>query len=174
VHAGTATVDALERALLEAGADVHVGCSGPQGSVRELPGGLDAAREALEAAERFDRRMRARRHPDLGPLRFLVAAPESELRAFADDVLGPLERIEAGADGPLHATLVALLATGLNVAATARNGGWHYNTVRYRLRRLRELLGPFGEDGALLHALSLALLLRRELGDAPPTAHHGA
>jgi purine catabolism regulator len=159
----SATADALAAALLDAGPDVHVGMSGPLDSLAELPAGFRQAEEALEAAQVFDRRIRVRRHPELGSLRLLAAVPVAELHRFADDVLAPLERGEVR-DGPLLATLSELIATGLNVAETGRRQESHYNTVRYRLRRLEEMLGPFTTDGALLQALALALVLRRELG----------
>lgn len=153
----------VAQVLIAAGADVHVGISGELDSAADLPAGVAAAEEALRAAEAFDARGRVRTQGELGPLRLLAEVPAAELHAFADDALAALDAVEPERDGPLGATLRELLATGLNLAEAARRGGWHYNTVRYRLRRLEELLGPFMEDGALLQTLSLALLLRREL-----------
>ena len=89
-------------------------------------------------------------------------------------MLAPLDALEEDRREPLVQTLEALVAADLNVAAAARERGWHYNTVRYRIRGLTQLLGPFLEDGDLLQSLTLAMLIRRELaqakGQVPPSA----
>jgi purine catabolism regulator len=153
----------LAEALAGTAPDVCVGVSSELPSVDGLAAGLREAEESLRVAEVFSAGGRVRFNPALGPLRLLADVAPEELRAFTDDALAPLDAAEGDGDGPLGATLRELLATSLNVAETARRGGWHYNTVRYRLGRLIELLGPFIEDGAQLQRLSLALLLRREL-----------
>jgi purine catabolism regulator len=153
---------------------VHVGMSSRLSSVSHLPTGLREAEEALRVAEVFDRRGRVRCHGELGALRLLADAPPEELKTFATEALAPLDSLEPGTREPLSATLSELIATGLNLAETARRGGWHYNTVRYRLRRLSEILGPFMDDGARLQTLTLALLLRRELGDRPTSDLNGS
>jgi purine catabolism regulator len=162
VAVGSRLADALEAV----GPDVHVGISTVAASVDDLPSGLRDADEALRVAEAFDGGGRVRRHDGLGALRLLADVPVGDLHAFAGEVLGGLEAVEPGADGPLFVTLRELIATGLNVAETARRGGWHYNTVRYRVVKLTELVGDFMEDGAVLQDVSLALVLRRELGPA--------
>jgi purine catabolism regulator len=157
-HPG-ADLDALEHAL----EDVHLGVSLPHTGLDELPVALAEAREALRAARRFDRRVRLRRFEDLGLLQMLSHMPTEELARYHRDVLRPLDTQPDDARATLLATLELLLETGLNVAETARRGGWHYNTVRYRVTRLSELLGPFMTDGTSLESLALALLVRAEL-----------
>jgi purine catabolism regulator len=151
---------ALEPAL----AGAHTGVSAAHAGLDALPDALAEADEALTAARQFDRHVPVRRFEDLGPLRMLAHVPAGELDSFHNDVLGPLDSLGDDVRENLLATLELLLDTGLNVAETARRGGWHYNTVRYRVARLTELLGPFVDDGARLESLSLALLVRAELG----------
>ena len=146
--------------------DRHMGVSAPREGVGALPQAVAEAREALDAARRFDGSRRVRHFEDLGSLRMLARVPVGELIAFHHEVLGPLDALSEELREPLLATLELLLATGLNLAETGRRGGWHYNTVRYRVARLMDLFGPFAEDGATVEALSLALLLRAELGAA--------
>jgi purine catabolism regulator len=141
----------------------HTGVSSPHEGLEALPAAVAEADEALAAARRFDRQVPLRHFEDLGPLRMLARVPADELDAFHHDVLGPLDALADDLRGTLLTTLELLLSTGLNVAETSRRGGWHYNTVRYRVARLSELLGPFVADGARLEALSLALMVRREL-----------
>jgi purine catabolism regulator len=159
-------VAALEPAL----AGGHSGVSSEHARLDALPAALAEADEALGAAQRFDRRVAVRHFEELGPLRMLAHVPPDELDAFHRDVLGPLDALPDEGRGNLRETLELLLETGLNVAETARRGGWHYNTVRYRVARLTELLGPFVSDGARLESLSLALLVRAELGTTDAVA----
>jgi DNA-binding PucR family transcriptional regulator len=104
----------------------------------------------------------------------LALAPRDELVSFVKDTLAPLDAIESRRREELTQTLELLFTSDLNVAATARAGGWHYNTVRYRIRSLIDLLGPFLEDGERLQSITLAMLIRRELtathaeSSAPP------
>lgn len=132
----------------------------------ELPAALAEARTAEQAARRFAAGGRLRRFDELGALRPLVALPSAQLRAFADGLLGPVDRASAQRRAVLTETLRLLLEHDLNVAATARAGRWHYNTVRYRLTSLRELLGDFVEGGMHRQALFLALRVRDGLGPA--------
>ena len=76
----------------------------------------------------------------LGPLRFLLDAPDVEqVRAVVAEQLGPLVAHEGRAD--LFATLRAFVAADGNVAETAAACFVHKNTLRYRLKRLTDVLG---------------------------------
>ena len=77
----------------------------------------------------------------LGPLRFLLDAPDvSQVRAVVNEQLGPLLAHEGGR-ADLLATLRAFVAADGNVAETAQACFMHKNTLRYRLKRLTEVLG---------------------------------
>jgi DNA-binding PucR family transcriptional regulator len=81
------------------------------------------------------------RAEQLGPLRFLLDAPDvSQVRAVVTEQLGPLLSYERGRTD-LLATLRAFVAADGNVAETARACFIHKNTLRYRLKRLTEILG---------------------------------
>jgi PucR family transcriptional regulator, purine catabolism regulatory protein len=154
---------ALARALAGELAAVRVGVSRTHTEIGELPLVHAEAAEALRCAETFDKHTPYREFDPHSPLRMLTHVPVEELRAFEREALAPLDALDPEQRQGLTATLALLVHTGLNVAETARQGGWHYNTVRYRVLRLTELLGPFMEVGSRLDSLTLALLLRREL-----------
>jgi DNA-binding PucR family transcriptional regulator len=98
---------------------------------------------------------------DLGPYCFVLGRPESDIREFADRVLGPL------ADGEQHAELVRTLDAYLrlhgSLNAVARDLYLHRNTVRQRLRRIAKLTGADLGNADSRLALQLALLGRSAL-----------
>ena len=97
---------------------------------------------------------------DLGIDRLLVAVPDPEAAAFCLDVLGPLEAYDARRGTSLVATLETFLATR-NAALAARRLYLHYNTLKNRLARIEEIIGPFLDDPERCLSLALALRLRR-------------
>jgi len=78
----------------------------------------------------------------------------SELAAYR---LAPLARLPGAGPERMAATLRAWLDHQGNVPAAARALGIHPQTVRYRLRRLRALLGDALDDPAVRFELALAL-----------------
>jgi sugar diacid utilization regulator/GAF domain-containing protein len=89
-------------------------------------------------------------HADaLGPLRFVLDYPDStHVRGIVRRALGPLAADRAQARTELFATLRAFIAADGNVARTADACFVHKNTLRYRLGRVRSVLGrdPFDPD----------------------------
>jgi purine catabolism regulator len=143
---------------------VHAGMSAVHSGLGELPAAVAQAREALHASRVFDRRVRTRRFEKLGVLRFLSDVPPEELRTFELSVLRPLDELDRAYRESLLRTLEVLIEADLNVAETARREGCHYNTVRNRVARLTDLLGPVTKAGLVLDAVRLALVIRQDLG----------
>jgi putative methionine-R-sulfoxide reductase with GAF domain len=81
-------------------------------------------------------------HADrLGPLRFLLDAPDSgQVRAIVVEQLGPLLAHSASRTD-LLSTLREFVRADGNVAATAEACFVHKNTLRYRLARIADVLG---------------------------------
>ena len=96
----------------------------------------------------------------LGLDRLLVAVPVSEGEAFCADVLGSLEAYDAAHGTTLVATLETFLATR-NAALAARRLYLHYNTLKNRLAKIEEVIGPYLEDPDRCLSLALALRMRR-------------
>ena len=98
---------------------------------------------------------------DLGPYCFVLGRPESDIREFADRILGPLA--EDGRHADLLRTLDAYLRLHGSLNAVARDLFLHRNTVRQRLRRIAKLTGADLNDAEARLALQLALLGRQAL-----------
>jgi purine catabolism regulator len=139
--------------------------------VAARPEHIPRAYEQARTAVRVGRRVQgpgALAHFDaLGVFRLLSLVQDgAELRAFAEEALGPLGRGDAASpDGheaaDLRRTLEVLLDANLNVAEAARRLHFHYNTLRYRIAKLERLLGPFADDPELRLSLHLALRIHR-------------
>ncbi len=134
-----------------------VGVSRPAARLAELPPAYHQARRATEVGRRTTGGRSTTWFDDLGLHRLIALVPDNaELRAFAQDVLGPLAEDTEEADG-LRTTLQVLLDTNLNVAEAARLQFFHYNTMRYRVGKLERMLGPFTTDPHLRLNIAVAL-----------------
>ena len=99
---------------------------------------------------------------DLGPFRFVLGQPESDIEAQSERALGALaDDEERYAD--LIKTLEAFMRLHGSVNAVARDLFLHRNTVRQRLRRIGQLTGANLSDPNDRLALQLALIGRDAL-----------
>jgi purine catabolism regulator len=96
----------------------------------------------------------------LGLDRLLVAVPVTEAEAFCGDLLGRLEAHDAARGTALVTTLETFLATR-NAALAARRLYLHYNTLKNRLAKIEEIIGPYLDDPDRCLSLALALRMRR-------------
>ncbi len=89
-----------------------------------------------------------------------LAQAEEPLLELADQLIAPLREESDGSRARLLATLEAVLDAGGNHGSAAHALGVHVQTVRYRLGRLRELLGPVLDDPEQRFQLHVALRAR--------------
>lgn len=135
-----------------------LGVSGVVDAARELPARYHHARTALDIGRRTYGPGAVTPYETLGLYRLFNAVPDpAELRTFVDDTLGGVLTRPADERADLLHTLDVLLAHRLNVAESARVLHFHYNTMRYRIRKLIGLVGPFTEDSRLCLRLGVAL-----------------
>lgn len=139
-----------------------LGVSGVVQDARRLPVGYQQARTALDLAQQISGAGSVASYPKLGVFRLLNAVSEpGELRTFVDEALGAvLECPEQERLGLLR-TLEVLLEQNLNVAESARALHFHYNSMRYRIKKLERLVGPFTADSQLRLRLAIALQILR-------------
>jgi PucR C-terminal helix-turn-helix domain/GGDEF-like domain len=112
-------------------------------------------------------------HEDLGSLRFLLNAPNQlELVSLVRTQIGPLAQHDLERQGELLETLRVFLDEGGNRRRAAERCHVHQSTIKYRLRRIRELLGCDLGDADVRFDLMLAIKVLELLRavDADPTA----
>ena len=96
----------------------------------------------------------------MGLDRLLASCSDLELTSFRETMIGPLIAYDQAHRSSLIDTLEAFVATR-NTAEASRRLYVHYNTVRSRLSRIEELIGPFLDDTERLTGLAVALHIHR-------------
>ncbi|MHA3703777.1 PucR family transcriptional regulator, partial [Jatrophihabitans sp. YIM 134969] len=139
---------------------VALGSSRPVDDLRSLPGAHRQARRAATIGRRLGAANQVTAYEKLGVVRLLHQLPEHERRAFVAEVLGP-----AAGPGPEAADMRRLLrvlrdAHG-NTADAARRSFVHRNTLRARVLRLEDAIGPFLDDPDRRLTVFVALDLHR-------------
>jgi len=145
------------------GTTVSVGLARPVDGVGSIPAAYEQARQALLLGRRIAGRGAVTHFDELGVDRILAQVATEELRSFSVEVLGVLAADEPGA-ADLRRTLRALLGAGGNVAEASRRLHFHYNTLRYRIEKLRAVLGDFDVDPRIRLDVEVALRVMEMVG----------
>lgn len=142
------------------GVVVAIGIGRPSADPLDLHSSFLQARRALAAGRWAHGSGRLTVFDELGIDRMLMDVPSDEIQAFCTATLGPLEAYDVTHGTDLLGTLEAFLASR-NAARAARQLFVHYNTLKNRLERIEEVLGPCLDDPERCLNLALALRLRR-------------
>ena len=121
--------------------------------VEAVGDGLRQARRAVAAAGAVG----VRRFGDLARDGLMGLVDAEAARGFAEGLLGPLEARDRG---DLVVSVRAWLAHHGQWDAAAQSIGVHRHTLRYRMRRVEELLGRRLDDPDLRAELWVALAVR--------------
>jgi len=141
------------------------GVSRPITSVGGLPAAYAEARKAVHVGRQMHGESALTHFDALGIYRLLALIPDGgDLRRFVDESLGELATDDSPENEDLRRTLSVLIDTNINVAETARQLFFHYNTLRYRIAKLERMLGPFTTDAQLRLTLALALRIHQMRG----------
>ncbi len=141
------------------------GVSRPITSAADLPAAYEEARQAVRVGRQMHGESALTHFDELGIYRLLALVPDgADLRRFVTESLGDLATDDSPENADLRHTLSVLIDTNLNVAETARQLFFHYNTLRYRIAKLERMLGPFTTDPQLRLTLALALRIHQMRG----------
>jgi DNA-binding PucR family transcriptional regulator len=150
----------LLRGVLDEMATTRVGISPTFRLLRDTPRALHLARVALSSVEAGRGTVA---QFSTAPLAALVASDVQEARRIAEEVLGAVLKLPAQERTMLLDTLQAWFDQAGSAERAADQLHCHPNTVRYRLRRLHELIDrsltePYAiaDVAAALRALQLA------------------
>jgi PucR family transcriptional regulator, purine catabolism regulatory protein len=134
--------------------DLVVGLSAPAGPIAAAAA-YKQAEQALSVARRRGRVWVE--HEQLAAGSVLPLLADDAVRAFADGLLRPLYEHDATGRGDLVASLRAWLSRHGQWDAAAADLGVHRHTLRYRMRRVEEILGRSLDDPDARMELWLAL-----------------
>ncbi len=123
-------------------ASCRIGVGGRHISIDEFPESYREAQLALKIQKAAGGRDQLTHFDDLGVYQVLATAQNSAaVERFVRDWLGPLIEYDAAHGGQLVLTLSEYLECGGNYDATAKVLSVHRNTLKYRLRRIRQVTG---------------------------------
>lgn len=144
----------LHRVARGLGCAPRIGVSSPVANfargIRQAEAALRLASCAANAGTMY--------HEDLGSLRFLLNAPnETELMSLVEAQVGPLAAYDRERQTYLLQTLRVFLDVGGNRRLAAERCHVHESTIKYRMQRIRELLGCDLTNADVRFDLMLAL-----------------
>ncbi|MFJ6570945.1 PucR family transcriptional regulator [Streptomyces sp. NPDC091292] len=151
--AGGAADEAAGASVPE-GDDLVVGLSAPAGPIAAATA-YKQAEQALSVARRRGRALVE--HEELAAGSVLPLLADDAVRAFADGLLRALYEHDAKGRGDLVDSLRAWLSRHGQWDAAAADLGVHRHTLRYRMRRVEEILGRSLDDPDVRMELWLAL-----------------
>jgi sugar diacid utilization regulator len=123
-------------------ATITIGIGAPCQDPADIARSYGQARRTIDAVVRLGRQGQVVAFEDLGIHRLLLQVPDlSELRSFAAEVLGELDRHDDQRGAELLATLACYFRENNSPQRTARTLHLHPNTVAYRIRRIQEITG---------------------------------
>ena len=131
----------------------------------------ECARQSLHFGSAQDAKDAGRvtHYEDLGLFRIVsMAENPAGLERFCLDAIGPLIAYDRENDTNLAVTLRTYLEQNQNSAKAAKLLYVHYNTLRYRIYRAKEILGDFLENPQQRLEIELALQLYPLIGRGPP------
>ncbi|SEG92815.1 purine catabolism regulatory protein [Actinacidiphila yanglinensis] len=140
--------------LAEEADGVALGLSAPVDPA-DVPTAHGQAERALAVARR--RGVNLVEHGEIGVGSVVPLLADDAVRAFAEGLLRPLREHDATSRGDLVASLSAWLAHHGQWDAAAADLGVHRHTLRYRMRRVEEILGRSLDDPDVRMELWLAL-----------------
>ncbi|MGI6485389.1 MAG: PucR family transcriptional regulator [Tepidanaerobacteraceae bacterium] len=119
---------------------LSVGISSSIERINELKRAYDEAVSAKNLGNRLFGRGKVTYNDDLGIFR-LISIPQEKEEILRDKLLNRIYEYDKKRNGNLIETLEVFLDTGRSIKTTAKKLFTHPNTVKYRLKRIKEIAG---------------------------------
>lgn len=161
-------ISAVEHACRQVLPDLTIsaGVGKPYPNLGQIPTSYTEASRALQVIRRLNARGKTITYADLGITRLLFQVENpAELLEFAQSRMEPVLAYDQRHDGVLMAALEGYLKANQSVQEAAAQLDLHPNTLRYRLRRVAELLDASLTDIDTLLDLQLACMILRLLDE---------
>jgi len=131
-------------------------------SYRALPSSLQQAEQTVRILQsRGGQELSVLYYDDLGLLRILGhPLLRDDALAYADEILSSLEEHDSSQRGDLIETIRAYFASGGNLKRVSEQLFTHYNTVIYRINRIRDVYGIDLRDPETAFNFQLALKIK--------------
>ncbi|MDN5326659.1 MAG: hypothetical protein PWP41_1355 [Moorella sp. (in: firmicutes)] len=133
-------------------------------NVTDLYRAYQEAKVALEISRLLRRRGVLTFFDELGVLRLIFNQGEQELEDYYEETLGAIQKYDAGHNTNLMETLATYLSASGDYNRAAEEMFIHVNTLRYRLKKIEELLGQDLRRIDVLVNLYTALQVKVMLG----------
>ena len=152
----------VDRAQREYGITLRIGVGNSRAYLDEVKASRNEAASALRAAEVSGSEGNIFFYREQGLYTLLSHVDDSRiLDIYVEEKIGKLLRADEINDGNLSETLENYLNCSCNVKKTAEEMFLHRNTLNYRLKKIREILGCDLESLDTCLELKLAFLIRR-------------
>ena len=152
----------VNRAQREYGITLRIGVGNSRAYLDEIKTSRNEAASALRAAEVSGSEGNIFFYREQGLYTLLLHVDDSRiLDIYVEEKIGKLLRADEINDGNLSETLENYLNCSCNVKKTAEEMFLHRNTLNYRLKKIREILGCDLENLDTCLELKLAFLIRR-------------
>ncbi|MBS3990525.1 MAG: PucR family transcriptional regulator ligand-binding domain-containing protein [Erysipelothrix sp.] len=130
--------------------------------IMELSEGYEHAVKALEIGRQINGKSSITHYDDLGSFRILISEKHNpELRKFSGELLGDIIKCDEESKSNLMETLEMILKCNFNLKEAAQNMFIHYNTIRYRVKKIEELAKIDMNSSSDCLSLQLAMQIRK-------------
>lgn len=147
----------LRESIPSLGLRLHISCGRVAGSVEQLPDSMADARMGMQYLHTVSGEQNILFFHQLGIKKILFRHNQEELEQFYRDVLDPVIRYDLEKNADLIKTIECFKKCQHSVGQTARELNIHKNTLNYRIRKIRELLGDENDFGPQWSDIELAL-----------------
>ncbi len=152
----------VNRARREYGIGLRIGAGNSRAYLDEIKDSRNEASSALRAAEVSGLKGQIFFYRDQGLYTLLSHVDDSRiLDTYVEEKIGKLLQADELNDGNLSETLENYLNCSCNAKKTAEEMFLHRNTLNYRLKKIREILGCNLENLDICLELKMAFLIRR-------------
>jgi sugar diacid utilization regulator len=135
-----AAAEAVFERMKSSETSVLIGVSRMFRDIGDLRDAYDETRKSLALFRKRGEKNAIVHYDALGVYRLLLTTERAELEDMMDKAIGPLLRLEKKQSEELLSTLLHYIRTGGSIQQAAEQCYVHLNTVKYRLKRISQLL----------------------------------